>query len=394
MRALPSACATRQRAHERGVAVITALICFFVVMMAGTSVLSLTLFRESAAKSAKDVNMAMVLAETGVDYALYEIQLAHDHAADGVGNVAGSFGSGTYTATVSPAFAGPGAYVITSTGIVHGVRRRIIVDIANEVVSAAFVGRSGVTMSGGLVDSYDSGLGTYASQVSGGFAGSDGRLASNGNIALSGTPTIRGDAVPGPGMAVTGDTSLVSGSIAPAATPITLDPFVYAPPIAATGAHSGSGTFGPGAYRFTSFNVPGGQTVTFSGDVDLYVDGTFTISGSGQAILQATGKLRIYHGTGNFTLSGGGVINQDQKPSNLRVFSATTGSVTCSGSAALYGAVHAPAASGTISGSAGVYGSFQAQSLTLSGGANVHCDVGLAGSAARFTVTAIRPERY
>ncbi len=375
-------------------AVITALICFFVVMMAGTSVLSLTLFRESAAKSAKDVNTAMVMAETGVDYALYEMQLALDHGVDGVGFVSGSLGSGTYSATVSPAFAGAGAYTITSTGIVRGIRRRIIVDVANEIVSPSFVGKSGVTMSGGLLDSYDSAAGTYASQVSGGFAGSNGQLASNGNIALSGSPTIRGDATPGAGMMVTGDTSLVSGSIAPATAAITLDPFVYLPPIAATGAHSGSGTFGTGAYRFTSFDVPGGQTATFNGDVELYVDGAFTISGSGQAILQATGTLVIYHGTGNITLSGGGVINQDQKPSNLQVFSATTGSVTCSGSAALYGAVHAPAASGTISGSAGVYGSFQVDTLNLLGGANVHCDVALSGASARFTVTAIRPERY
>ena len=82
-----------------------------------------------------------------------------------------------------------------------------------------------------------------------------------------------------------GDTSLVSGSIAPATTPITVDPFVYAPPIAAAGAFADSGTFNSGVYRYTSFNVPGGKSVTFNGDVELYVDGKFTISGSGFATL-------------------------------------------------------------------------------------------------------------
>jgi hypothetical protein len=47
------------------------------------------------------------------------------------------------------------------------------------------------------VDSYDSTVGTYASQVKGGHAGSKGNLATNGSISASGSGTIFGDATPG-----------------------------------------------------------------------------------------------------------------------------------------------------------------------------------------------------
>jgi hypothetical protein len=229
--------------------------------------------------------------------------------------------------------------------------------------------------------------------MSGGLGGAAARVASNGNIDLSGAARIHGDATPGPGMRVTGDTSLVAGSSAPAAGTSRLTPFVYKPPIAATRVHNGSGTFETGVYRFAAFRVPDDAIVTFRGDVKLYVDGDFSITCGGQAILTSTGTLEIFHASGDFTLSGQGILTEAQRPRNLRVFSATTGSVKIMSATLVHAAVYAPHADGTIHGAGGFHGSFQANTLTLSGGAQVHYDVQLDAMAERFTPGVVREER-
>ena len=81
--------------------------------------------------------------------------------------------------------------------------------LAGPPTCGAFVGLQGVSMTGGsYTDSYNSTTGSY----SGGSAGKNGTVCSNGNISLSGSGTvINGDAHPGIGMtesgAVTGSTT-------------------------------------------------------------------------------------------------------------------------------------------------------------------------------------------
>jgi Tfp pilus assembly protein PilX len=380
--------------RERGSALIVALVTMFLLLMLTCTTTTEALFRQAGAAKSVDTDRAMVLAETALDRALYEMQVNRDYGTDGIGNASGIMSGGAYAATVSPAFAGPGDYTISASGTVHGVTRRITANVTEQVTRTGFVGKNWVTMSGGYVDSYSSNLGTYASQKNGTFAGSNGRLASNGNITLSGSATIHGDATPGPGMTVSGNTTLVSGSTAPASTPAPFAPFVYAPPISASGAFSGTKTFGTGVYRYTQFTVPGGGHVTFTGDVDLYVDGKFTISGSGYGTITSTGRLRIFQGSNDLTFSGGGVINQTQVPDRLQIFSASTTKVVDSGSAAFYGSIYAPNADGTVSGSAGAYGAFQAKSMTISGGANLHYDLALGNGSGHFTLSLVRPVAY
>src|SRR5678816_3730860 len=96
-----------------------------------------------------------------------------------------------------------------------------------------------------------------------------------------------------------------------------LPTYTYAPPIAATGALSTSKVFNSGQYRYTAFTIGGGKVATFNGDVELWVDGNFTISGSGYGQLNPGAHLTIHHGAGTFTISGSAFVNLDQRPSNL-----------------------------------------------------------------------------
>jgi hypothetical protein len=244
-------------------------------------------------------------------------------------------------------------------------------------------------MSNGLIDTYDSSAGTYASQVVGGHAGSDVRVASNGNITLSGAAAIWGDATPGPSGTVAGAVG-VSGSTAPASAPFPVPTYTYSPTVPASGALTSTTSFASGTYRYTSVALNTGDVATINGNVVWYVDGSFLIAGTGYTSLLPGATLTIHHGSGDFTISGTGVINQGQDPANLSIHSATTSSINVSGSAAFYGQLFAPQATLIASGSAGIYGSARASTLSLSGGMNLHFDRQLGGSG-ELAVRLVRP---
>jgi hypothetical protein len=357
----------------------------FVLMAALASTLSLALVRSAGAKTAKEVDEAYSIAEAGVARSLYEMQLGIDYGGDGIGNSNGAAGTGTFAANVAPPFAGAGEYTISSISTVRGLRRGVSAIVRRLNNGVGFFANNSITQTGGMIDSYDSSLGTYASQVGAlGHAGTGGNIGSNGNIALSGSATIWGNATPGPLSSVTGTVSGVHGSTAPAATPTILAPYVYAPTIPSAGSISGSLNLTSGTYRYTQIAIGGGKVLKFSGNVTLYVDSKLTISGSGYATLAPGAKVTIHHGSNDLTFSGGGVINQDKQPANLKIYSASLTKVTVSGSAEFFGVIHAPHAQFVDSGSAGYFGAISAKSITLSGGGNLHYDAALAGGVPGF----------
>jgi hypothetical protein len=387
--------AAAERRNEWGMALPTSLVIVFLLLMLTCTATSVAVMRQSSATTAVNVDRATQLAETGIDLALYEMQVSRDYGADGIGVVSGSMDGGTYSASVTPPFAGLGNYTITATGTAHRIVRRVEARVAQPVLRSGFVGRSGVTITGNsIVDSYNSSLGSYATQVSGGFAGNDARVASDGNIGLVGSVIVRGDVSPGPGMAVTGNTSLVQGSTVPSSRPLSMPPVVYAPPVKAKGSLSGTKTFNSGVYRYTDVNLSGGAHLTFNGDVDLYVDGKFSLTGTSYATIAPTAKVRIFQGSNDFVLGGGGIINQSLAPSHLQISSASTTSVKYGGGAAFYGSIYAPQAAGDLVGGAGAFGSFQARSLNISGNTNLHYDEALNTLASWLAVTMIRPLAY
>lgn len=70
------------------------------------------------------------------------------------------------------------------------------------------------------------------------------------------------------------------------------------------GPAGASQTFTAGKYYFDSFNVPSGQTVIFSGPVELYVNGSFNINGNVQTFQNKPGNLKV-----NIVSSAGGDIS-------------------------------------------------------------------------------------
>jgi hypothetical protein len=382
----------RNRHGERGATLIPALLMTLMLLATSASMTSSALHRYSAERTRSEEELATHMAESGLDVALYELQTVTDLAADGIGRASGTVVGGSYAATIAPAYAGAGTYTVTSVGTVAQRRRtmQMIVDCTMNVGSGV-IGFTSISLNGNPnVDSYDSTVGTYASQVKGGHAGSNGNLATNGNISTSGSGQIWGSATPGPSGKYSGGFK-VSGSTSPAKSNMTVPTYAYTPPGVAKTAWSGSGTLNAGTYQYKSMSLVSKDLLKISGNVTIYVDGS--ISSTGQAAIEVLSgaKLTIHHGSGTISIAGGGVINDNAKPSTLKIYSATTSSLSIGGNAAFFGSVNAPKASFSKVGTADYYGSIVASTVSIVGNGGVHYDTSLGGvGTPSFKVVMVR----
>jgi len=209
----------------------------------------------------------------------------------------------------------------------------------------------------------------------GGVSGYVAHVVSNGNVTLSGTTTVYGNVIAGPGMAITvSGGARVLGSQSRSTSPLTCTPVDLSalagilpssnadatiPPTAhgksALGGKAGtdfsigsgdSVTLASGTYFFTSFVVGAGSTVGVSGQVNILCTGKVSISGGSQ--FNGTGDayaLRFWSSGGSFDLSNGNTV--------------------------LAGFVYAPNAKVGISGGSRLIGGVLGGAVTISGGSRV-----------------------
>lgn len=237
-----------------------------------------------------------------------------------------------------------------------------------------------VSLSGNLVtDSFDSSLGPYEQTRS----ASGGNVAGNGDIHLSGTVVVNGDATPGPGHATTVDGSArVTGSTAPAPSAFTLnavDATAYATRnanellCAAPGSCddatysastqvltvAGAAFVRPGAYYLCRLEVKG----------RLIIEGPVTFWLGPPEACPAGGDARFSSAASVETGSGLPV------DFHLRLQgSSAAGSVVETSQAVFRGVVYAPASRLAVGGGAQLFGGATAAILTGSGSGALHLD--------------------
>jgi Flp pilus assembly protein TadG len=233
------------------------------------------------------------------------------------------------------------------------------------------IGLERVTMSGSShTDSYNAESGSYDAAT----AGVKGHVCSNGDISMSGSATIHGDAHPGPSNAVkTSGSASVVGVTKQLAEPMRYDPAdpgdakthndngtiplsdLGKEPVNSNSEFTLSGGDGvslePGTYYFSKMSLSGGSTVRISGLTIIYVEN-------------------------NCSLSGGSLTNLTSIPKNLQLFPMGEKCVI-SGSSQMYGVVYAPYTKVERSGSADYFGAIVAGTLVLSGEGAIHADESL-----------------
>jgi hypothetical protein len=375
---------TTPTGSESGGILVFVVAGMFGLMALSAAFLSSALTEHAAEAYAVEAEHAMRFAEAGTDFALHELDLNQDFGEDGIGNATFQIEGGAATVTIAPVFNGSGTFTLHSVGTHNQTRRAIdtVVTVKSTRFSSGFFGKDSILFTGSyMTDSYDSTLGPYTTQVGpGGFANGHGDVISNGNIQTSGGVLIHGDARPGPTHSYIGSPAAVTGTTAPMTEDRVLEPYTYNPPIPSAGNLSSTTTLNSGNYRYTQFTVGGGKVVTINGSVVLYVDSTFTVSGSGKIVVSPGANLVINHKTNDMTISGSGLVNMSSNPLAVTVFSATTGKVEISGSAAFFGAVYAPGASFVSTGGSNIYGAVVARTMTLSS-ARLHYDEALGNAA-------------
>jgi hypothetical protein len=242
-----------------------------------------------------------------------------------------------------------------------------------------------------FTDSYDSRLGTHASQQKNydpktgkNYAKTNGDAGSNHDVLAGGSLTMYGKCSPGPeGVMYTEGTALyISGGTAPLPQEIELETQTYKPPVPSKGVLDMPAVLKElkltaGTYRYDSASLEAKAIITVSGEVDLYIDKDIYMAGQAVIVMEPGAKLNVYHGTGNVVIAGQGLVNKDQAPANFMFKSSTTGDIWLQGTSDFYGAIYAPASTCHPMGTSNTYGAVVGSRMFVEGTADFHYDEAL-----------------
>jgi len=314
--------------RDRGTALIPILTLLFIAMALGYSSLVTGAAHMKQIELNRNSVQALEIAEVGLARALYELERNQDlDSVPGIGNVGGDFGGGRFDTTTTSI--GNNYYRVRGLGQVRGVRREVEMIAAgpeNFYARRALAARGTMTIGGVFsIDSYDSSLGSYASQATnsdahGTYANENAKVASNDNMDAGPNAVIRGDAVLGPSATLTvHQNTYLTGTQVELPQPMTLpDPPVQGFVDAFNNNNNGAWTATNGSPNYN----PTTKELRVTGQTQLTLPpGTYFFSSialAGGASIVVTGETKIYV-TGNIDFGGGGLINQTNRPQNLEI---------------------------------------------------------------------------
>ncbi len=389
------------------------------LLMTGIAVLSLALFTTvdssgKAQRGARDQVNARYVTEAGLSVAMMNLSSGTPVADLNLGaeQAPVAFGSASYW--VDAVDLGGNLYEVTATGVENNVGSQLKL-VVREVTDNMFIwaafGDEGMTMdSNAQVDSYNSTLGTYASQDVNGsgsksYALSNGNIGSNQDIAVDSNVKVHGDATPGPGgtAQVTGN-AIVSGSTV-ASTEVVEMPPIDLPVLPSMGdIDFDGGSTGPfhsfirlGSYHFGDVEVKTDDLVVV-GPATLVFDNFALLSNAEMWIDATNGPVEIFV-VNDFEMNSNTLLAAtDYSPANLSVnllsdnvinpqVNVDLDTVDFDSNAQLYGTLYAPNASVTINSNFALYGSMMARRVHLDSNARVHFDEALLSSSSNTEKT-------
>ena len=236
---------------------------------------------------------------------------------------------------------------------------------------------------GVMIDSFDSGVGSYAAQaVNTGqgytYAGTNGDVRSNENIVLNARATIFGDATPGPNHGVSFATgSYVHGSTEPAAEPFVFPPVdfpVFTPQGDYSVAPAATRTLGPGNYDFDAFTIGKDARLTVTGPATIVVD-SFTGGKTARLDVDATNGPITFHVRGTYSHISGFQCNPvGSSPMALAFLVDGPQDVVFPSNTKVRGAYYAPNANILFASGNECFGAFAANRISMSNDMRFHFD--------------------
>jgi hypothetical protein len=228
-------------------------------------------------------------------------------------------------------------------------------------------GLDSVTVPGSVwIDSYDSTQGPYTP----GSATENGDLCSNGNITVSGSANVYGDAL-ADAVVITGGAAYISGIVEEAIDDVPIPVLDFSD----VATNNDNATIPLTDNGFTAFNAAEKNLRIPSGDNLTLAPGTYymkNIRFDSPSTLTLTGPTEIYM-TGYLDGSSSGTINTTQNPHDLLIMSSGS-EVNMSGNAQFYGAILAPNAAVTLTGNADYFGAVIGRTVEFGGSFQFHLD--------------------
>jgi hypothetical protein len=375
---------------ESGIVLIVCMILLLMLSIIGIASLMTSDTEVDISGNSQHSITAFYLADAGVEKAYAVLQDSLDWR---YGFTDEQLGHGTFTVEVFDSVTHPylqSRVMVISTGRM-GEAKSTIEAVFSPRFRTPFqygaYGRESFDMlGGGMIDSYDSDLGSYASQAINGpdgngymFAGENGNIRSEGEIKLGGNAQLHGDATTSMtgGFTFGGGTGMYGDSLR------TTEPFGFdsipsgdiinaqANNVASTNLTlTGSATYDPVT---DALNAGSGDSVIFSSGTYYFSSVNFT---SGADLVLAPGADVTIYITGPWDTSGGSVINTDATAANLHIYS-TGAMFDFSGGSYLCAAIFAPNADMVVTGGSHFFGSVIARSFNNGGGTTLHFDEAL-----------------
>lgn len=330
--------------EERGIALLIALLLMGLLLLLGTTFLTMSSTESQIALNERNAVQAFYLADAGVNKAISDLNANANYTGSGTAELA--LGPGTYTvsvAAVTPPVSGSfDRKDIQATGYVPNssvsTRAMSIVSVSMERGSvftwALFASESLGVDKDTVIDSYDSGKGAYG----GTNVGSGADIGSNGDADLKKDVMVKGDALTGARLKTEAGV-VITGVAKEYAPPVTLPP-VLIPPGSGSDVEvpkNGSRTLAPG--RYGRLDVKDNGTVTLAPGTYYFYE-HIKIEKDGKLVISPSEKVMVYL-TDTFEVKKDVQINANGIPANFLVYSSGD-KVDFDKDVVFYGAIYAP----------------------------------------------------
>jgi len=371
-----------------GLALIVMSVAGLAALSAAMVTVSLGSHREQAAELRK--SQASYMCQAGLSQAMYQLQRGQEGVVGSAHNPS-NWGGGKFW--VGSSSGGVNITVLNSTGTDGGdtVNQQLVVrSVPTNMWTRALFGKDRVALdSSVIIDSYNSTLGTYASQVSGGKARSNGAVGSNGNITAGSGTKVWGNATPGPGHTVSLHEATVSGSTTAATSQVVFPP-LSVPSYTAKGALSATSnkTIPAGNWTYTNISVSENKTLTITGPANVVISNLTMVSNSNISINDAGGPVTLTIIDNVKLDSNSNIIPVSKNPANLRINMLSDNvadpevvvaldTVSISSNSTVYGVIYAPEARIRIDSAFTLYGAIMARDLSFDSNCKFHFDENL-----------------
>jgi hypothetical protein len=381
---------------RRGSALMVMILTVVVMTGAAYALLQANLAGHKEQREGREALRARYVAQAGLAAGMYDLRRGQTGVL-GTEDTPLSWGRARYYVTrTDPS---PNVIALQSTGLDQRQGARMEVTLRRLVTTMWRFGAFGKEFlhmdSNARVDSYNSTLGTYATQDVNGagsnlHAHTDGDVGSNGNVGLDQNAKVWGDALAGPAHVTTVlGNAVVTGSTLPMPAPIEL-PDLVLPSYPSSGALtvSSNSTVPSGNRAYTNLTVNNNKTLTINGPASVVITNLRVKSGGSLRFNTTGGPVTLWV-VDNFILDSNALVAPlNLQPKDLQVnllsdnvinpeVSIQLDTVDFASNTKLYGMMYAPNAALSIRSNFELFGSVIGRSIDLSSNATFHFDEAL-----------------